>query len=374
MPYRATQQHDRRQQRAPADTRRITFDCEADILDGLERYAAAELSEQFGSAVRLVAAQRPDALRFTYAGHLRDLLALRSVIAVYLVQRFAVSRPRALLGHQHFEALIAQIELARGLFPADAYRTLRLSAAGAESSVLTRLKDELARRTGLTVAPDEGDLLLRLRRAATDDGWEMLVRLAPRPLATRAWRVCNLPGAMNATLAYAMARLSAPSPDDRVLNLACGSGTLLIERLACGPARSAIGCDTDSVALMCAQQNIVAAGCAQLAQLAPWDITRLPLPDSSINMLCADLPFGQIVGSHRANEELYPQALAEAARVAMPGARMVLLTHEVRLIEQVIQTYADRWQVEEVVRVRTGGMNPRMYLLRRVIPNSIDCL
>jgi tRNA (guanine6-N2)-methyltransferase len=231
--------------------------------------------------------------------------------------------------------------------------------------VLTRLKGELAQRFGLAVAADEGDLLIRLRRAQQGDGWETLVRLTPRPLATRAWRVCNLPGALNASLAYAMIALTEPSPSDAVLNLACGSGTLLIERLLSGRAKQAIGCDTDAAALECARLNLRAAGLDQAARLEDWDASAIPLADASVSMICADLPFGQLVGSHRENQEFYPRVFAEAARVARPGARMVLLTHEVRLLDRTAERFAHQWQPLEVLRVRSGGMTPAVALFRR---------
>jgi 23S rRNA G2445 N2-methylase RlmL len=336
------------------------------VLEGLEPLSAAELYERLDRYVELFERPLAGKLRFSYSGDLRALLELRSILAIYLVRRFAVPRPKALLGHQHFTALLDLIGAARGLFPSDAYRTLRLSAAGEDSAVMDRLKAELAQHTGLQLAPDEGDLLLRLRRSADREGWEALVRLSPRPLATRAWRVCNRPGALNATLAHAMVRMSAPRPDDALLNLACGSGTLLVERLALMPARSAIGCDIDRAALECAQRNLVAAGYDRQVRLEPWDATRLPLADRSATLICADLPFGQLIGSHADNTALYPQIFAEATRVAAPAARMVLLTHEVRLLEGVARDYAQDWRVETMLRVRSGGMAPRVYLLRRL--------
>jgi SAM-dependent methyltransferase len=338
---------------------------EADVLEGLERFAHAELEERHGKHLQFLPAARAGTLRFSYAGDLAGLLGLRSVVAAYLVRHFAIPRPKALLGNQQLGELLGAITTALDLAPPDTYQSLRLSAAGENSAVLTRLKDELAARLGLEVAADEGDLLLRLRPAARHDGWEVLVRLTPRPLATRAWRVCNLPGSLNATLAHAMIRMTDPHPDDTVLNVACGSGTLLIERLALGRARQALGCDLDPAALECARANLRAAGFAKAARLEPWDAGDLPLPDASMSVICADLPFGQLVGSHATNEALYPRVFAEAARVARPGARMVLLTHEVRLLEKVAAQLAAQWRPADLIRVRSGGMTPAAALYRR---------
>jgi 23S rRNA G2445 N2-methylase RlmL len=356
----------RRQARPAPPPDEPRYEIEADVLEGLEQIAEDEVSERFGGRVRFEPRARPGALSFSYAGELADLLALRSVVAVYGVQYFAVPRPKALLGNQQFGELSSAISATIELAPPGAYTTLRLSAAGVDSAVLTRLKEQFAQRFGLAVAAGEGDLLIRLRRAKGGDGWEALVRLSPRPLATRAWRVCNWPGALNASLAYAMIALTRPAPDDVVLNLACGSGTLLIERLLASPARRAIGCDTDLASLDCARANLRAAGLEHAARLEGWDAGAMPLEDASIDMICADLPFGQLVGSHRENEEFYPRVFAEAARVARPSARMVLLTHEVRLLERTIEQFGQQWRLLDLLRVRSGGMTPAVALLHRL--------
>lgn len=336
---------------------------ELDTLEGLEPFAVAELEYSAGSAAREIDLF-PGAVRFRYDGDPQVLLGLRSVVAAYLVLWFAAPRPRALLGHEHMTRLCNAIDEVLAT-QAKRYHTMRLSAAGDDSRVLERLKQALMEHTGLIATADGGDLLLRLRRSRYGDGWEMLVRLTPRPLATREWRVCNRPGAPNATLAHAMVLMTQPSHTDRVLNIACGSGTLLIERLVLARVRSAIGCDSDREALQCAQRNLHAAECADLARLESWDATALPLPDASVDVICADLPFGQLIGSHRDNETLYPRLIAEAARVAADQARMVLLTHEVRLLERTLEQYAHNWIVEDVLRVRSSGMTPRIFLLRR---------
>jgi predicted RNA methylase len=338
------------------------FECEADVLEGLEAFALDDLRALRGAEGLT---QHTGVLRFFFSRPLHELLALRSVIAVYLIERFALPRPKALLGHQHFDRLIAMIATVRDLWPAGAFTTFRISAAGEESSVMARLKEAIADRTGLSASSEEGDLLLRLRRSP-DGGWEALARLSPRPLATRSWRVCNLPGALNATVAHVMMRLTEPQPSDRVLNMCCGSGTLLIERLALGRARLIAGCDIDPAALECARANLTAAGYASRVFLESWDAGELPVGDGGFDMLCADLPYGQLVGSHSDNETLYPRIFAEATRVAASGARMALITHEIRLIERVAAAFQTQWHLQQRIRVRSGGYTPGIYVLRRV--------
>lgn len=353
-------------QRAPE------YRCETDVSEGLEAVALAEMRARLGRQARFGAAAADGAgvVAFTYSGDLRNLFKLQTVQTVYLLEHFAVARPKALLGDQHFRRLLALLQTVLSLHPGGACKTLVINAAGSDSSVMVRLKNELAQRLGLSAGADEGDLLLRLRPAQSHDragegGWDALVRLTPRPLATRAWRVCNYEGALNGAVAHAIIRLIRPDARDAFLNIACGSGTLLIERLAAGPARQVIGCDIDPRALACAQRNINAAGAAGRVALCTSDGRALPLPDRSMDALCADLPFGHLVGSHADNVRTYPLILREAARVARPGARFGLITHEARLMEQLLADEQSPWRIQQVLRVELGGLHPRIFVLQK---------
>lgn len=337
-----------------------------EVVHGLEELAARELARLGSGRVRIQLQGGQNLGEFTceVKGKPAPLLGLRLVQAVYLLEGYAVPRPKALLGDQHFRRLVAQVKTVLALWPAGTFQTLYLSAAGSESSVMNRLKQELAEQTGLDVASHEGDLLLRLRPAGTGNGWEALVRLSPRPLATRAWRVCNFEGALNATVAYAMCQMAGVGPEDLVANLACGSGSLLLECLSGVKPRGVYGIDLDAQALACTQANLAAARLSRHVQLLQADVGAIPLPERAFSVLLADLPFGNLVGSHLENLDLYPAVLAEAARIAQPGARFALITHEVRLTEALIEA-AKTWELVRVMRVAFGGLNPRIYLLQR---------
>ncbi|NJM05260.1 methyltransferase domain-containing protein [Candidatus Gracilibacteria bacterium] len=337
---------------------------EALVAEGLEPIARQEL-RSFDRPIKLLDDNESGPIRFEYNGGVRALFHLRTITSLYLVSSYAVPRPRGLLGDENLRRLVDQINTVRSHHPPEAFTTLYVSAAGAETAVLQRLKEELASRCDLTIGEDDGDLLLRLRRSVDGEGWEVLTRLTPRPLATRKWRVCNMEGALNGTAAYTMAMLTRPHPNDLFLNIGCGSGTLLIERLFAGEARRAIGCDNDSEALACARQNIVAAGMADRCELHSWDARALPLPDGASGAICGDLPFGHLVGSHDENLRLYPALLDEAARVAQPRALGVFLSHELRLMERYLDT-TRFWHLERAIKVGLGGLYPRIFILRRV--------
>jgi tRNA (guanine6-N2)-methyltransferase len=332
------------------------------VLTGLKPFAVAEVRRAFGRRAELVTDDDPTALRFGYAGPLPALLRLRIPVAAYLLVTVPGRRPSTLLGDS---ILFDQVETVRALHPPGAFSSFRLSAPGKESAALRRLRRELARRSGLADDPEHGELLLRIRRAGGAAGWDLLTRLSPRPLSARPWRVHNLPGALNATIAAAAVDLSRPRRGDRVLNLMCGSGTLLVERFGRGRPALALGCDLDPSALAAAGANLAAAGLAGSVRLARMDATALGLADARFDVLLADLPYGHRMGSHQDNAALYPAALREAARVAVAGATLLVVTHELRLFERCLAGARRWWSVERVVQVWQKGHHPQLYLLRR---------
>ena len=343
--------------------------CEVEVIPGLEAIAAAELHRRFRRQVTVLPGLKEGLLPILFRGDLEALLGLETVLAVYGQRHFAVPRPKALLGHEHFTILLGMIDMVRDLHPPRAFQTFRISAAGPDSTVLTRLRDMIADHTGLRFMPEEGDLLVRLRRPLDGgEGWEVLIRLSPRPLSVRPWRVCNLAGALNASVAHAMVRLTRPHPDDFVLNLCCGSASLLIERLRFSAARIALGCDIDPAALACAHENVLASGHTDI-QLHAWDAGSLPMPDACVDTILADLPFGQLVGSHEHNVALYPRILREAARVMIGGGLFTAITQDIRLWERLVADAAADWTLETVLLIKLpfggGHLRPRIYLLRR---------
>lgn len=324
---------------------------ELEVLEGLERFAQDELDELRG--VRPLGGPR-----FAFGGTTRALKRLRSAVAVYALEHFDVPRPKALLGHQHLTQLARFVS---GVAAQDDFKSFRVSAAGRESGVFARLTEELARLLGLPHNPKEGELLLRF--VPSGEGWDVLARITPRPLSARSWRVCNMAGGLNATLAHAMLRLGGVRETDRVFNPMCGSGTLLIERAALGPSAQLVGADLSDSALACARQNVAASKFTDI-EVGQLDVVAGELPARAFDLIVADLPWGDAVGSHEGNAALYPAFLRSMAHVGSRKARLVVLTHEVKLFERVLGEQ-DRWHAREVVRAYHGGHHPRAYLLTK---------
>jgi len=337
------------------------------FLPGLADVVEAEARERLAGAGRLRPVPgRSDAFLLDLRGPWDRLLELRTIVAAFAVLTFGVPRPRSLTSGEYLPEIVRTVQAVRELDPVPPPASFRFDAAGHRSAGFRRLADALASSTGLPYDQDDGDLVLRFRRAAErPDGWDVLVRLSTRPLSDRPWRVRNFPGAANATVAAAMARLTRPRPGDRVANLMAGSGTLLVERLLAGPARLAVGVDRDRAVLEDCRENLAAAGLGDRALLLAGDVADDAwLARGPYDVLLADPPWGTLVGDHAANEALHATLLERAHRAAAPGACMAVLTHEIRLMERCLDRARGLWEPEGVTRVYQKGHHPRIYLLR----------
>ncbi|CAM3531463.1 methyltransferase domain-containing protein [Deinococcus saxicola] len=333
-------------------TRQPAHEYELEVLPGLEHVAATELA-----TVPLARDLR--GLRFWFPGDPERLTRLRSALAAYRIRAWDVPRPRGLLGNQQLGELT---DFLRQVIAVGGHTSFRLGAAGKESSVMQRLAEELENALEIPFRPEDGQLLIRLRPEQDGPGWEVLARTTPKPLSARSWRTCNMHGGLNATLAYATHKLAGQRDVDRIFNPMCGSGTLLIERDLLGPCDALVGVDIEQSAVDCAKTNIEAAG--RNIEVARIDALHTGLAARSFDLIVADLPWGDAVGTHGGNAALYPAFLQEMHRLLSRQGRLAVITHEIRLFEGLLEGHS-QWNARELLQVASGGHNPKVYLLNR---------
>ncbi len=341
------------------------------VLDGLEDIAAAEVVEIKGarvtrrlSGVLLVGLDAPSAV----------LNGLRTVLDATLFASYLPPAPGATgatgatdgaMTTPRFRDIrpvrqaFAAITAARPDLPLTVYvhvprrmsqaraRALRDAAAADLARVGARLEATRASLTADVVLASERPLL-GIRVLSDAPGH--------RPLPEG-----GLPASLNATLAAAMVRLTAPTPDDIFLDPLCGAGTLLRERALAGPYAGLIGGDRERRAITLARANL--AGLSDLT-LQRWDATALPLPDASVDKAALNPPYGRRAGSHEGNTQLYPAVMGELARVVRPGGLVAWITTERRLTTALLREQ-NSFAREDEIPVETGGLRATVYLLRR---------
>ncbi|MFC0674778.1 methyltransferase [Brachybacterium hainanense] len=287
--------------------------------------------------------------------------ALRRVVAVHAAVSIPARRPRELLETSVMQRVGELLGRIRRTAPRPDFHGVRLAAAGADTPDMRRILDQISELAALPVDEDDGDLLVRVRRSADRSGWELLLRTTARPLATRAWRTVNYPGAVNATIAAAVLDLLEIGPEDALLDMTCGSGTLLLEQLhAAAPAR-AVGVDISAVAIDAARQHQRAARRRGRIDWIVGDVLSQPL-EGDFTRIVTNPPWGTLHGEHSTNEQLLEDLLRRAHQLAAPGARLGVLTHEIARMHAVLDRQGS-WQPRREHRFFQKGHHPRLFLL-----------
>jgi tRNA G10 N-methylase Trm11 len=179
-------------------------------------------------------------------------------------------------------------------------------------------------------------------------GWDISFRLSPRPLSKRTWKIGNIEGGLNPTIAYCMNTLTKPNERQRYLNIFAGSGTLLIERLAWG-YRELIGFDNNGANISSAYQNIRAANCKDI-KIENHDIYGSP-DFGLFDVIIGDIPFGAQIGSESNLKSLYSHILNYCSNSIARGGVVVLFTSQRELLESMVEKskkfyLKDRFDVE----------------------------
>jgi len=114
--------------------------------------------------------------------------------------------------------------------------------------------------------------------------------------------------------------------DERILDLGCGRGAVLLMAAQHLTTGRAVGVDVwrtidqSGNSSEATRRNAVAEGVADRVELHTADMTALPFEDNSFDVVLSSLAIHNITG--RAGRE---KAISEAVRVLRPGGRLVIL-------------------------------------------------
>jgi len=208
---------------------------------------------------------------------------------------------------------------------------------------------------------DENEADVEFWATLLGDEFIVAVRLSDERMRHREYKIAHRPGSLRPAVAAALVWLSDPRENDIVLDPFCGTATILIERAQFGPYRLLIASDRDASALEAARTNIGPR--YKPIRLERWDAGAIPLPDASVSRLITNLPWGERFSSHAENRKLYPQWIAEFNRLMAKDGRIVILTAEWRIMNQLI----DRREIApiSVMHVTILGSPASVYVCRK---------
>src|SRR5215831_10129341 len=140
--------------------------------------------------------------------------------------------------------------------------------------------------------------------------------------------------------------------DERILDLGCGRGAVLLMAAQHLTTGRAVGVDLwrsvdqSGNSAEATRRNAIAEGVADRVELHTADMTALPLEDNSFDLVVSSLAIHNIRG--RAGRE---KAISEAVRVLRPGGRLMIA--DVRGTRQH-QAQLAKLGMKDVVRRRLG--------------------
>ena len=174
------------------------------------------------------------------------------------------------------------------------------------------------------VPPVEGATSWRVH--LDDDATLIGVRLAPRPLHRRAYKQDALPGTLHPPVAAALVLLAvreARVPPSRLLDPACGSGTIGIEAAYVTAEFTITASDRRPDALVAASANVRRAGVD--VSVLQADGGHLPLPNRRVDAVVTNPPWGRQSPPTGALAGGLAPLWNEAARVLVPDGTLAVI-------------------------------------------------
>jgi tRNA (guanine6-N2)-methyltransferase len=299
------------------------------------------LAEDLRALPARITRRGPDRLVVEYTGPLRPLAAIRyfDVLAVDLSDG---TEPR--LAESAKDGALAAVRPDGG-----GPVRFRVGDVGAGR---WELRDRLVEAYGWRNDPRNWDVNLEPHGA----------ELGALYLTQRYGELRRTPASTNPLVGAVMVRLAKIQPGQTVVDPFCGAGTLLVLAGEMAAPGRLLGADVQARWLALAADN--ARRRAVPMALVRADARALPLRGGAAERVVANLPFGKRVGTHRVNEDLYPGALREIARILPGGGRAVLLTDDKRLFREAVQRTPLLRIIKELVLAR-GGLHPSVYVLAK---------
>ena len=288
------------------------------MLDEIKKYPEFRVVEEGEAEIYL-----------ELVSNLKIIYDLRSIINVYLVKRDNKLNPHFVSKHKStLEELITIVLKESG----EKFNTFKLSCAGPESQEVHEIKNFII-NTYKLAETEVADMEIFIGKQ--DDLWEIGVRLTQRPLSLRKYKIENIKGGLNPTIAYAMNTFCDFNHTESYLNIFSGSGTLLIEAGLSNSKIKLVGFDINGKSNAMAVQNIKKAGLIKSIQLKTADV--LNNPDlGKFNVITSDLPFGMQISKGEDLEKLYKHFINYCEEIINPMGTLIAYTTEHKLLNKIL--------------------------------------
>ena len=299
-----------------------------DFIPGLREIVLNEISQY--ANLRVIKEKEEDSLYLDFVQDFTEIKHLRSVSRAYIIVQNSKYNPPYISNHKSILGDPIEIIIDENK---DKFKTFEIICAGSNSPKIRNIAEYIQRTYKLTEKED-GDIKIHIVKS--DEIWEVGIQITPKPLSFRDYKIKNMSGAMNPTIAYAMNSLCELENANSYLNIFSGSATLLIEAGQCYPnLKQLIGFDNDKKHISLAIQNIKKAGLIKKIQLKERNIFDKPGLDK-FDVITSDLPFGMCISKNEDLENLYRCFVEYCQETLNRGGKLVIYTSEHEILKKII--------------------------------------
>lgn len=262
---------------------------------------------------------------------LDEIKNLRSVARAYMVSQDYKYNPHYIYNHKSILSGIIDLIISGNT---SKFKTFKIICAGSNSLEVYSIS-EYVQTTYKITEEDAADLKIHIIKV--DDMWEIGIQITARPLSVRNYKMVNMSGAMDPTIAYAVNSFCSLDKVKTYLNVFSGSATLLIEA---GQyylnLEELIGFDNNKKYLSLAVQNIKKAGLIKTIKLKKANVFDNP-DFGKFDAITSDLPFGMSISKNEDLGKLYKCFITYCQDSLNTNGRLVVYTNEHELLERIIQ-------------------------------------
>lgn len=259
-----------------------------------------------------------------------EIKHLRSVARTYVVMQGDKYHPAYISKHKSIIGSLVDVVIKNNKKD---FRNFKISCAGSESPEVRGISQYIQERYDLK-EKKEADLKMHIIKL--EDVWEIGIQVTPRPLSVRDYKVVNMSGAMDPTIAYAVNSLCNLEKLNSYLNVFSGSATLLIEVAQSFPnLEKLVGFDNDKKHISLSIKNVKKAGLIKKIHIKEANIFDKP-DFGKFDAIVSDLPFGMAISKNENIEKLYETFIEYCEGKLEPKGRLALYTSEHELIESIL--------------------------------------
>lgn len=285
-----------------------------------------------------------DAFYIDYIEDFDQIKILKTVSRAYLVNRNDKYNPLYISNHK--SVLGNLIKIVKEHYEEGTFKSFKINCAGSESKEVLEIKEYINFEFKVE-EKEEADYKIYI--AKIDEIWEVGIQITPRPFSLREYKVRNMSGAMDPTIAYSLNYLCDLEKYQTYLNIFSGSATLMIEAgLNYENLEKIIGFDNNKECLSLSIQNIKKAGLIKKAQVKEFNIFDQPNL-GNYDVMTSDLPFGMLISKGEDLESLYKTFIEYCEKHLNVGGKLGVYTSQFKIFKKLITS--SKFKLEKEVKI-----------------------